>query len=153
MCSQSVWLSIFEMMTDCLLKTRPRLQYWLCFFQRDSCSIPSALESIFLPIIALIFHCFFCPLKLSKCYMPFVLNEARIDSLFVLPCLSSRLMPRSAKVLELLLTLQWCMYTPVHHMQWEWGLGFSFWLEAAPCSPWCSPLSTDSARAWLTLGT
>lgn len=69
-----------------LAKHQTQATIMALLFQRGSCSIPSALERIFLPIIALIFHCFFCPLKLSKCCMPFFLNETRVDSLLVLPC-------------------------------------------------------------------
>lgn len=83
--SQSVAFCIWD--DDRLLaKHQTQATIKALVFQRDSCSISSALESIFLPNIALIFHWFFCPLRLSKCYMPFFLNETRVDSLFILSC-------------------------------------------------------------------
>lgn len=68
-----------------LAKHQTQATIMALLFQRDSCSIPSALERIFPLIIALIFYWFFCPLKLSKRCVPFFLNETRINSLFVRP--------------------------------------------------------------------
>lgn len=144
-CSQSVAFCIW--LDDRLLaKHQTQATIMALLFQRDSCSIPSALESLFLPIIALFFHWFFCSLYLSKWSKPFFPKWSQSWFSVCPALLSSRMECRSAKVLQLLLTLHWCMYvyTYASHAVRVRTWLFLLALGSSLFSLWHSPLSTDS---------
>lgn len=143
--SQSVAFCIW--LDDRLLaKHQTQATIMALLFQRDSCSIPSALESLFLPIIALFFHWFFCSLYLSKWSKPFFPKWSQSWFSVCPALLSSRMECRSAKVLQLLLTLHWCMYVYTyasHAVRVRTSL-FLLALGSSLFSLWRSPLSTNS---------